>query len=219
MMRATWSRAAATAILCVLLCAPRAAVAQTETGKDKAPPKTVTVKVTTRAPDPDKWRVANSTDRTRRLYTCKPLACSSPATVLFIFQKGSMTPPSPEALEKFATVDLPKSIRAATAAQAVMTNQAEHIETLFSKPITLKNYPSALNETKIARGLASVYVEIAIIFACPIIIRVELKSPSRDLAKNSLQGFIQEMQIAETEGLPPGMPVPSKPRPPKTESL
>ena len=86
-----------------------------------------------------------------------------------------MTPPSPEALEKFATVDLPKSIRAATAAQAVMTNQAEHIETLFSKPITLKNYPSALNETKIARGLASVYVEIAIIFASPIIIRVEIE--------------------------------------------
>jgi hypothetical protein len=136
---------------------------------------------------------------------------------MFIFQKGSMTPPTPEWLEKYATVELPKSIRAAAAAQAVMSNQSEKVETLQSQTATLKNYPSALNETRLTRGTATFYAEIAIIFAGPIIIRVESKSASRDLAKNSLQGFIQEMQIVETQGLPPGTPAP--PRPPKTQSL
>ena len=192
-------------------------MAQTAGEKKPAPPKTVSVRITTRAPDPTKWNTAKSKDGARRIYVCKPLACSTPETVMFTFQKGSLKQPSPELLEKFATVELPKSIRAAAAAEAVMANHSEQVDTLFSKTATLKNYPSALNETKLTRGLTTFYVEIAIIFAGPVIVRVESKSESRDLAKNSLEGFIQELQIVEAEGPAPGAP--SLPRPPKSENL
>jgi hypothetical protein len=200
----------------VLASGPAAAQAE---GNNAAPPKSMTVKIMTRAPDTEKWTAATSADHTKRVFTCKPLACSSPATVFFIFGKGLPKPPSPEWLENFAAIDLPKIIRAKGAADAVMHNRAERIETLFSKTATLKTYPAALNETRITNGTAVVYVEIAIIFAGPIIVRVESKSPSQDIAKNSLQGFIQELQIVETPGLPPGTPVPPRNRAPKNENL
>ena len=55
-------------------------------------------------------------------------------TVSFIFSKSPTRHPDPEALEKFAKVDLPKSIRAAGAAREVLSDGAEKIETLVSKP-------------------------------------------------------------------------------------
>ena len=133
---------------------------------------------------PSKWLSGTATNGTVRAFKCKPEACSDPTTVVFTFQKGSFTPPSPAALEKFATVDLPKSIRAAAAARAVMSGVVERIETLASAPTVLQDYPSVVNETKFTRdGTSSVYVDTGIIFAGPIIIKVESRSPSRELAQ------------------------------------
>jgi hypothetical protein len=51
-----------------------------------------------------------------------------------------------------------------------------------------------------------------------VIVRVESKSPSRDLAKNALEGFIQGLDVIESPDAP-GPPKPGVPRQPKTQSL
>ena len=123
---------------------------------------------------------------------------------MFIFSKSPTTrTPNPEALEKFAKIDLPKSIRAAGAAREVLSDGTEKIETLVSKTATLKGYPSVINESKLSRGQASSFIQTAIIFAGPIMIRIQSSSPSQELAKKALNEFIEVMQIEEGPPLPP----------------
>ncbi len=110
------------------------------------------MRITTKAPEPDKWNAQRNANGTQRVYKCKPLACSDPQTVSFIFSKSPTRNPNPEALEKFAKVDLPKSIRAAAAAREVLSDGTEKIETLTSDTATLKGYPSVLNESRLTRG-------------------------------------------------------------------
>jgi len=206
-------------VLCALgalgafVLAPAAALAQTD--KDAAAEKSRSVRITTRAPEPDKWLSARSPDGLRRVFKCKPLSCIAPTTVAFIIQKGAAKPPNPDALDRLANIDLPKSIRATAAAQSDMANRADTVETLGSSTSVLKNFPAVLNETKISQASSAVYIEIAIIFSSPIIVRVEAKSSNRDLAQKSLTDFIAALQI-EMGPLPPAQP---KPRPPKTQSL
>jgi hypothetical protein len=100
-------------------------------------------------------------------------------------------------LEKFAKEDLPKSIRAAGAARAVLSDGTEKIETLASNTATLKGYPSVLNESKFSRGKSEAYVQTAIIFAGPVMIRVQSSSPDRSLSQKALNEFIDVMQIEE----------------------
>ena len=161
------------------------------------------VRVTTKAPEPDKWNAQKNANGTQRIFKCKPLACSEPQTVAFTFSKSPARHPDPKALEKFAKEDLPKSIRAAGAAREVLSDGAEKIETLTSQTATLKGYPSVVNESKISRGKSDTYIQIAIIFAGPIMIRVQSSSPDRELAKKALNDFIEIMQIEEGPPLPP----------------
>jgi hypothetical protein len=174
------------------------------------PEKIASIKLTTRAPDPDKWISGTASNGTVRIFKCKPQACSDEATVAFFVQKGTVTPPTTPALEKFASIDLPKTIEAATAALAAKTGAAEKVETLASAPATLKGYSSALNETKLIGGDPSpVYVDIGVMFVGPIIIRIESRSPSRELAQKSLNEFVDVMEIVE---MPPlEKPVPRVP--------
>ncbi len=200
--------------LCALVSSPCPSFAQI--GNDGPQPHSRTVHVTTRAPEPDKWDSVSAPNGSQRVFKCKRLACSDPAVVSFVFQKGSFTPPNPETLEKFATIDLPKSIRAVAAARAVMTGITERIEPMASMTTTMKNFPSVLNETKFTRGgVSSIFVETGVIFAGPVIIRIESKSPNRDLAQKSLSQFVEAMQIVEG----PSLPMPPATRPPKTQSL
>ena len=164
-------------------------------------------------PKPDKWNSARSANGARRIFKCKPLACPDPQTVSFTFLKSPTRKPDPKALEKFAKIDLPKSIRAAGAAREVLSDGAEKIETLVSETAKLKGYPSVLNESKFSRGDKSAYLEIAIIFAGPIMIRVQSTSPNQQLAKKALSQFIDVMRIEE--GPAPG-PEPLGPRRPDT---
>jgi hypothetical protein len=153
--------------------------------------------VTTRAPEPDKWDAQRSANGAQRVFKCKPLACADAQTVSFLFSKSPTKNPNPEALEKFAKVDLPKSIRAANAAREILSDGAEKIETLMSKTATLKGYPSVVNESKFTRGQTSSFIEIAIIFAGPIMIRVQSSSPNQELALKALDQFVEAMQIEE----------------------
>ena len=195
--------------LCALAALPAGALAQSAGGDESAPLHKHNLHVTIRAPEPDKWAVQNSADGSRRIFKCKPLACSEPQTVTFAFRKSPVRNPDPKALERFAKVDLPKSIRALGAAREVMTNGAEKIETLRSEPVTLKGYPSVSNETKLSRGASVIYVNIAIIFAGPLMVRVQSISPNQELAQQALDQFVEAMQIEERQ--PPAGPKPAGP--------
>jgi hypothetical protein len=104
-----------------------------------------------------------------------------------------------------------QSIRAAGAAREVLSDGAEKVETLVSETATLKGYPSVLNESKFSRGNKSAYLEIAIIFAGPVMIRIQSTSPNQKLAKKTLSQFVDAMRIEE--GPAPGRE-PLKPRQP-----
>ena len=182
---------------------------------DQGPVKPGSVRVTTRAPEPGKWDLASA--GAQRVFKCKPLACSDSQTVSFSFQKSPTRHPDPQALEKFAKVELPKRTRALAAALGVLSDGAQKVDTLGSGTATLKGYPSVFNEIEFSQGKASIFVHTAIIFAGPAMIRIDSRSPSRELAKKSLDEFIEAMQIVEGPPLPP----PGAPQPPagSTRSL
>jgi hypothetical protein len=199
--------------LCALI--PVLGVSVALAGHESAP-QGIQVMIATRAPDPTKWNMSPAPDGTGRIFKCKAEACPAPETVSFIFRKIPFKRPDPKALKKFATVELPKAIRAAALARTVMTGVVERIETLSSKAATLKNYPSALNETKFTRnGVISIFLNTAVIFAGPLMIRIESTSSNRSVANKSLDDFIHTMQIVEMPLPPPRRTIPQ----PKTQSL
>ena len=102
----------AAAVCALLLAAPASA----ETAGDDAskPIKPGAVRITTKAPEPDKWDARRSANGMVRVFKCKPLACPDAATVTIAFLKSPTRHPDPQALEKFAKIELPKSIRAPT---------------------------------------------------------------------------------------------------------
>ena len=196
--------------LCVSVLAGGQCHAQSATEPPKPSPKPGSINITTRAPEPDKWDSQRSANGMQRLFKCKPLACPDPQTVSFMFSKSPTRHPDPKALEKFAKVDVPKSIRAMAAAREVLSDGAEKIETLKSETATLKGYPAVVNESKISRNQNTTFLETTIIFAGPVMIRVQSVSPNQELAQKALNDFIEAMRIVE--GPPPS---PSRPQPPK----
>jgi hypothetical protein len=194
---------------------PAVALAQSAGENAAKPPlKPGGVRVTTRAPDADKWDAQRSANGMQRVFKCKPLACADTEIITINFSKSPTRHPDPEALEKFAKTDLPKSIHAADAAREVMADGDAKMETLSSQTATLKGYPSVTNETKLTQGKVFVYFDTAIIFAGPIMVRLQSISKNRALAQKSLNEFVEAMKIEEG---PPGSP--SLPTPGKSEEL
>ena len=189
------------------LCAVLIAVpAFAETAGDDAtkPLKPGGVRITTKAPEPDKWDGQRSANGAVRVFRCKALACPDATTVTITFLKSPTRHPDPQALEKFAKIELPKSMRALDAAREILTDGAEKIETMSSKTATLKGYPAVVSETKFAKGKTATYLDAAIVFAGPVMIRVFSSSQNRDFAKKTLDQFVEVMNIEEGPALPPG---------------
>jgi hypothetical protein len=202
------------AAICALMCVPAPSFGQAVGDDASKAIKPGSVRVTTRAPEPDKWDAQRSANGLLRTFKCKPLACSDTEIVSFIFSKSPTRHPDPQALEKFAKVDFPKSMRAVGAVREILTDGAEKIETVSSKTATLKGYPAVINESKFSKGKSSTYLSIAIIFAGPAMIRVQSASPSRELAQKSLNQFVEAMQIVEGPPPQPGSePTPASPVP------
>ncbi len=201
--------------LCALIFVP-AALAQTATEDASKPLKPGGVRVTTRAPDIDKWDGRKSANGLQRVFKCKPLACADAEIVTIVFSKSPTRHPDPEALEKLAKTDLPKSIHAADAAREVLADGDAKLETLISKTATLKGYPAVVNETRLTQGKVTIYLNTAIIFAGPLMIRMQSTSKNRDLAQKSLKQFVEVMQIEEG---PPGSPTLPATTGGKTEEL
>jgi hypothetical protein len=181
---------------------------QTATPNAALPVKPGSVRITTNPPELDKWDFQKSANGAQKVYKCKPLACADLETVTFTIQKSPTSHPDPQALEKLAKVDLPKNVRAADAAREVLTNGAQKIDTLSSKTATLKNYPGVLNETKFSQAAVAIYMNTAIIFAGPAMVRIVSISPNRELAQKTLNQFIDAMKIEEGPPLQPGIPQP-----------
>jgi hypothetical protein len=188
---------------CALTLAPGLAVAQSGNG-GAGPVKPGSVRITTRAPEPSKWISQKSADGTQRVFKCKPLACPDPQTVSFKFSKSPVRSPDPKALERFATVDFPKTLRAAAAARSVLDDRDEKLEILEAKTTTLKGYPSVLNVSKMSGPKKTTYIHIAIIFAGPLMIRVQSTSLDQELAQKTLNEFIAVMKIDEAPTAPSG---------------
>jgi hypothetical protein len=189
--------------LCALILVPAVALAQTAGDDPSKPLKPGGVRVTARAPDPDKWDGQKSANGLQRVFKCKPLACPDAEVITIVFSKSPTRHPDPEALEKLAKTDLPKSIHAADAAREVLADGDAKLETLSSKTATLKGYPAVVNETRLSQGKASVYLNTAIIFAGPVMVRLQSSSKNRALAQKSLNEFVEAMKIEEG---PPGSP-------------
>src|SRR5215472_14751388 len=83
-----------------------------------APLKPGGIRITTAAPEPDKWDGQKSANGMQRLFQCKRMACSDSETVAIGFSKSPTRHPDPQALDKLAKVDLPRSIQATHAANA-----------------------------------------------------------------------------------------------------
>jgi hypothetical protein len=194
-----------------------------QTGGDDAskPIKPGGVRITTKAPEPDKWDGQRSANGMVRVFKCKPLACPDAATVTITFLKSPTRHPDPQALEKFAKVELPKSMRALDAAREILTDGAEKIETMSSKTATLKGYPAVVSETKFSKGKTATYLDSAIVFAGPVMIRVFSTSQNRDWAKKTLDQFVEVMNIEEGPPLQPGTETPpgAKPGGPQNNSI
>jgi hypothetical protein len=193
----------------VLAFLPAIALAQV-TGDDAANPlKPGDMRVTTRAPDTDKWDEQQSTNGMQSVFKCKPLACADADIVTIQFSKSPTRHPDPEALEKLAKTDLSKSIHAADAAREVLADGDAELETLSSKTAMLKGYPAVTNETKLTQGKVFVYLDTAIIFAGPIMIRLQSVSKNRGLAQKSLDEFVEAMKIEEGPPGSPSLPAPT----------
>ncbi len=160
------------------------------------------VRVTTRAPDPGKWDQVPVPPGSPRTFNCKPLACSDATRVVVTMLRSPTRDPDPKALEKFAKVDLPKAIRAQSAAQDVLSDGANKMETITSATARLKDHPAVLNETRFTAGKKIVFINTAIIFVGPIMLKFAAMSPNRELAQKSLAEFIAAADIKEGPPLP-----------------
>ena len=170
--------------------------------------------VFTRPLEPDKWQVTINGNGAQRIYRCKPLACADFEQVIFDLRRSPVQHPDPKALQKYATVELPKSIRAGNAAQSVMAGSARKVEIMSSKTTTLRDYPSVLNETKYRNRKTTLYVQSAIIFAGPVLIQGSSASPDRALSKKTLDEFVNNMKIVvgpPVGGAPAAAPPAPKP--------
>ena len=112
-------------------------------------------------------------------------------------------------------------MRALDAAREILTDGAEKIETMSSKTATLKGYPAVVSETKFSKGKTATYLDSAIVFAGPVMIRVFSTSQNRDWAKKTLDQFVEVMNIEEGPPLPPGTETPpgAKPGGPQNNSI
>ena len=179
------------------------------------------VRITTRAPDPGKWDLVPATPTSPRVFNCKPLACAAATRVMITTLRSPTRNPDPKALEKFAKVDLPKAIRAQSAAQDVLSDGANKMETLNSAALRLKDHPAVTNETRYTAGKKIVFIDTAMIFVGPVMLTFSAISPNRDLAQKSLAEFVAAVDIKEgpplpvTSGSQPVPLTPSRPEPPK----
>lgn len=178
------------------------------------------IQITTRPPDPEKWTGRTDPTTGNRIFACKPLACPDDARVSIVNRRAPTRDPDPKALEKYAKTGFPKSLQAGTSGVDNLGN-TRSFETLLAETRTLKGFPGIANETKVTAGGKTTYLNVAIIFAGPVMIQINAVSPDREFAQKILTQFVELMEIKEADTtstapkvtLPPFQPQPQQPRP------
>jgi hypothetical protein len=198
--RSIFSAACLVALTFAPLALADPASAQSPESAEPLKPGTFRLKV--RPPEPAKWNVQRDGKTARTHYTCKPLACPDNLRVTVSATRSPTRTPNQEALEKLATVDLPKAARAANAAREIISDGAEKVETVVSETANYHGYPAVNNLTKYSKADSVVFRGTALIFAGPAMIRVEVTSPVEGLVKESMAGFIAGMQFEEGPAAP-----------------
>lgn len=164
------------------------------------------VRITVRNPLQGNWVCAG------RICVCKPLACAAASRVSYTTVPTPARKPNAEALENFAKVEVPKRIKAANAAQAVLSDGKDKVEMLPSRVTKHLGYPSVISETKISKGeTASAFIASAMIFSGPVLLTVTSASTKRAVAMSSLNEFIRSMTVEEGPSLSPGQAPPPRP--------
>lgn len=167
------------------------------------------VRITARNPLQGNWVCSG------QACTCKPLACAAASRVSYSSAPTPARNPNPQALEKFAKIEMPKRIRAANAAQGVLSDGKDKFEVLTSNVAKHHGYPSVLSETKAIKGTSTIFITSALIFAGPVLLTVTSISTDRGVAMSSLNEFIRAMTIEEGPPLNPRQPPPpAVPAPP-----
>jgi hypothetical protein len=179
--------------------------ARAQNSESTGPLKPGTFRLKVRPPEPTKWTVQRDAKAARTLYICKALACPDTLRVSVSAARSPTRNPNPEALQKLATVDLPKAARAANAAREIISDGAEKVETIVSETASYHGYPAVNNLTKYSKANSVVFKGTALIFAGPAMIRIEATSPLEALVKETMESFIAGMQFEE------GPPAPKKP--------
>ena len=130
-----------------------------QTGGDDAskPIKPGGVRITTKAPEPDKWDGQRSANGMVRVFKCKPLACPDAATVTITFLKVRPGIPIRRRWKSSRRSNSPRACGRSTRRREILTDGAEKIETMSSKTATLKGYPAVVSETKFSKGKTATY--------------------------------------------------------------
>jgi hypothetical protein len=186
------------------------AMAQTPAAAELAPIKPGGVRVTTRVPEPGNW-VSQTTKDGKSLLTCRPLACAAASSVVVSTMPTPARKPDPQALEKFAKIQVPKFLQATDAAQSAFSGVESKLEVLGSKVATNKGYPSVVSESRKTQGTTVVFISSAMIFAGPAMITVASVSPDRAVAQKSLNLVLGAMSIQEGPPLSTDAPPPASP--------
>jgi hypothetical protein len=169
-------------------------VAAQDANRGAPPPlKPGGTRLTTKLADPSLWIVKR--EGRKALYVCKPLACPDKLRVSLEVQPSPTRNPNPQALEKFAKVEYPKRLAAANAANSVLHDRTDKLETLLAEVATLLNSPAVRNDTKLTQASGDTYLSTAIIFAGPLMITLIASSPDRALAGKTLLQFVDGMKI------------------------
>lgn len=171
--------------------------------------------ITHRAPDPDNWTVSHKSPEVT-VYTCKPDACPSPASVTVTMSPSPARDMDPLTLQKFAKVDYPREIEAANAAAA---DRSDKVETLTAESSMVAGLPAVLNETRYATGSNVTFIATGLIFVGPVMATIQSVSPDRALAMKSLNGVLDQFSVgggAQRRPQPPAAP-PAPAAPPVPE--
>lgn len=162
-----------------------------------------------RAPDPDNWTVSHKSPEVT-VYTCKPDACPSPASVTVTMSPSPAQEMDPMTLQQFAKVDYPREIQAANAAAA---DRSDHVDTLTAEPSMVAGQPAVLNETRYATGANVTFIATALVFINPVLTTIQSVSPDRTLAMNSLNRVLDQLVIqrGQRRGPPPDASPPPVP--------
>jgi hypothetical protein len=188
-----------------VLMLSNAAFAQTVPTAPRPPLVPGGVRLTTKVPDPDNWIPRFAKGKTT--YTCKPLACADSVSVTIVTARSPTRNPNPQALDKLAKVDLPKRLKAITAAAAVLSEQESRFDTLSAKVTSMLGYPAVEDEMKLTRGKIVAFMHITVIFAGPLMVTVSSASPNRTVATKSADDFIGGIKVEVGPSLPPRLPV------------